>query len=215
MRALTPPDRWLAILLAALAGYVDSLGFLHLGGVFVSFMSGNTTRMAVGLAEGRWGAAAEVAGILTLFVLGAMIGALAAGGEGARSRSRVLAVEALLLAGAATAAGVGMAPLAVGLMVMAMAIENSVFLRDGEVGVSLTYMTGTLVKLGQALAGALRRRGDPWAFRPYLVLWAGLTGGALIGALAYGALGLAALWPAALFAGLLATLTRLSRAAGV
>ncbi|RZJ17881.1 MAG: DUF1275 domain-containing protein [Brevundimonas sp.] len=213
MRALTPPDRWLAILLAALAGYVDSLGFLHLGGVFVSFMSGNTTRMAVGLAEGRWAAAAEVAGILTLFVLGAMIGALAAGGEGARSRSRVLAVEALLLAGAALAAGVGMAPLAVGLMVMAMAIENSVFLRDGEVGVSLTYMTGTLVKLGQALAAALRGRGDPWAFRPYLALWAGLTGGALIGALAYGALGLAALWPAALFAGLLAVLTRLSRAA--
>ncbi|MDA0743603.1 MAG: DUF1275 family protein, partial [Proteobacteria bacterium] len=28
-------------MLAGLAGYVDSLGFLHLGGVFVSFMSGN------------------------------------------------------------------------------------------------------------------------------------------------------------------------------
>lgn len=213
MRALTPPDRWLAILLAALAGYVDSLGFLHLGGVFVSFMSGNTTRMAVGLAEGRWSAAAEVAGILGLFVLGAMIGALAAGGEGARSRSRVLAVEALLLAGAAIAAGVGMAPLAVGLMVMAMAIENSVFLRDGEVGVSLTYMTGTLVKLGQALATRVRGGGDPWAFRPYLALWAGLTGGAVLGALSYGALGLAALWPAALCAGLLAILSRVSRAA--
>ena len=36
--------------------------------------------------------------------------------------------------------------LATGLMVLAMAVENSVFLRDGEVGVSLTYMTGTLIK---------------------------------------------------------------------
>ncbi|MDM8353607.1 DUF1275 family protein, partial [Brevundimonas diminuta] len=44
-------------MLAGLAGYVDSLGFLHLGGVFVSFMSGNTTRLAVNLAEGRWLAA--------------------------------------------------------------------------------------------------------------------------------------------------------------
>jgi len=213
MRALSPPDRWLALLLAALAGYVDSLGFLHLGGVFVSFMSGNTTRMAVCLAEGRWAAAMEVAGILVLFVLGAMIGALAAGREGARARSRVLMVEALLLAGAAIAAGAGIAPLAIGLMVMAMAIENSVFLRDGEVGVSLTYMTGTLVKLGQALASALRGGGDPWAFRPYLVLWLGLAGGALIGALVYGGLGLVALWPAAGFALVLSVVTRISRAA--
>ncbi|HBV13129.1 MAG TPA: DUF1275 domain-containing protein, partial [Brevundimonas sp.] len=74
MRTLTAPDRWLALLLAALAGYVDSLGFLHLGGVFVSFMSGNSTRLAVSLAEGRWQAAGAVAGVLALFVLGAMLG---------------------------------------------------------------------------------------------------------------------------------------------
>lgn len=211
MRTLTPPDRWLALLLAALAGYVDSLGFLHLGGVFVSFMSGNTTRMAVNLAEGRWAAAAEVAAILGLFVLGAMIGALVASGQGARSRSRVLALEALLLAGAAAAAGAGLAPAAVGLMVLAMAVENSVFLRDGEVGVSLTYMTGTLVKTGHALAAALRG-GDPFAFRPYLALWAGLAGGALLGAAAYHGVGLVALWPAAGGALILSVVTRISRA---
>ncbi|RSB44222.1 DUF1275 domain-containing protein [Brevundimonas sp. 357] len=199
-------------MLAALAGYVDSLGFLHLGGVFVSFMSGNSTRLAVSLAEGRWQAAGAVAGVLALFVLGAMLGALVAGGEGARSRSRVLAVEAFLLGGAAVAAGAGIAPVAIGLMVMAMAVENSVFLRDGEVGVSLTYMTGTLVKTGHALAAAVRG-GDPWAFRPYMVLWAGLVGGALLGAVVYGRLGLDALWPAAAAAMGLALSVRFSRAA--
>ncbi len=212
MRTLTAPDRWLALLLAALAGYVDSLGFLHLGGVFVSFMSGNSTRLAVSLAEGRWQSAGAVAGVLALFVLGAMIGALVAGGEGARSRSRVLAVEACLLGGAAVAAGAGIAPVAIGLMVMAMAVENSVFLRDGEVGVSLTYMTGTLVKTGHALAAAVRG-GDPWAFRPYMALWAGLVGGALLGAVVYGRLGLDALWPAAAVAMTLALGVRFSRAA--
>lgn len=199
-------------MLAALAGYVDSLGFLHLGGVFVSFMSGNSTRLAVSLAEGRWQAAGAVAGVLALFVLGAMLGSLVAGGEGARSRSRVLAVEAFLLGGAAVAAGAGIAPVAIGLMVMAMAVENSVFLRDGEVGVSLTYMTGTLVKTGHALAAAVRG-GDPWAFRPYMVLWAGLVGGALLGAVVYGRLGLDALWPAAAAAMGLALSVRFSRAA--
>lgn len=211
MRTLTRPDRGLALLLAALAGYVDSLGFLHLGGVFVSFMSGNTTRMAVKLAEGRWEAAAGVAAILVLFVLGAMVGALVAGGEGARSRSRVLALEALLLAGAAAAAGLDAMPLSIGLMVVAMAVENSVFLRDGEAGVSLTYMTGTLVRAGHAMAAALRGEGEPWAFRPYLVLWAGLTGGAVLGAAAYGGLGLTALWPAAAVALILSIVTRISR----
>ena len=212
MRTLTPPDRWLALLLAALAGYVDSLGFLHLGGVFVSFMSGNITRLAVSLAEARWQAAGAVGGVLLLFILGAMLGALVAGGEGARSRSRVLALEAALLAGAALVAGAGLAPLAISLMVLAMAVENSVFLRGGEVGVSLTYMTGTLVKTGHALAAALRG-GDPWAFRPYMALWAGLAGGAMLGAVVYGRLGLVALWPAAAVALVLALGGRISRAA--
>lgn len=208
MRSLAPSERVLATLLAALAGYVDSLGFLQMGGLFVSFMSGNSTRLAASLAQADWAPAGIAAGLLALFVLGAMLGALVAASGGPRSRSRVLTVETGLLAGAACAAAMGMAPLAVALMVLAMAVENSVFLRNGEVGVSLTYMTGTLVKIGQALAAALRG-GDPWAFRPYLVLWIGLIGGAVIGALSYGAMGLAALWPAVLLSAALAVATRL------
>jgi uncharacterized membrane protein YoaK (UPF0700 family) len=45
----------LACALSALAGYVDGIGFPHLGGLFVSFMSGNSTRMGVSLAEGHCG----------------------------------------------------------------------------------------------------------------------------------------------------------------
>ena len=212
MRALPPPHRALALSLAVLAGYVDSLGFLHLGGVFVSFMSGNSTRLAASLAEGRWAAAGGLAGILILFVMGSFFGALIARGRQGRSRSRVLAFEGGLLTLAALASWAGHKPVAIGLMVMAMAAENSVFLRNGEVAVSLTYMTGTLVKLGQSLAAAVMG-GDRWGFGPYLILWAGLTGGAVVGALTFGRLGLAALWPAAAFAFLLAVVTRFSRAA--
>jgi uncharacterized membrane protein YoaK (UPF0700 family) len=212
VRALPPPHRALALSLAVLAGYVDSLGFLHLGGVFVSFMSGNSTRLAASLAEGRWAAAGGLAGILILFVMGSFFGALIARGQQGRSRSRVLAFEGGLLTLAALASWTGHKPVAIGLMVMAMAAENSVFLRNGEVAVSLTYMTGTLVKLGQSLAAAVMG-GDRWGFGPYLFLWAGLTGGAVVGALTFGRLGLAALWPAAAFAFLLAVVTRFSRAA--
>jgi uncharacterized membrane protein YoaK (UPF0700 family) len=149
---------------------------------------------------------------LALFVLGSFLGALVAGGEDAPSRSRVLMFEGLLLALAAALAGAGLTPAAVGLMVMAMGAENSVFLRNGEVGVSLTYMTGTLVKLGQALAGAVKGA-DRHAYKAYLTLWAGLSVGAVLGALTFGRLGLAALWPAAGFALLMALIVRFSRAA--
>ncbi len=37
--------------LSALAGFVDAIGFIKLGGYFVSFMSGNSTRLAVALAK--------------------------------------------------------------------------------------------------------------------------------------------------------------------
>ena len=37
----------LAVLLAALAGIVDAIGFIRLGHLFVSFMSGNSTQFAV------------------------------------------------------------------------------------------------------------------------------------------------------------------------
>ena len=97
MRALAPPHQALALSLAVLAGYVDSLGFLHLGGVFVSFMSGNSTRLAASLAEGQWTAALGLAGILILFVMGSFCGALIARGQEGRSRSRVLAFEGVLL----------------------------------------------------------------------------------------------------------------------
>ena len=66
----------LACALSALAGYVDGIGFLHLGGLFVSFMSGNSTRMGVSLAEGHWWGAIEALSLVVLFVIGAAAGSL-------------------------------------------------------------------------------------------------------------------------------------------
>ena len=39
----------LAAILAALAGMVDVIGYLHLKGLFISFMSGNSTQLAAAL----------------------------------------------------------------------------------------------------------------------------------------------------------------------
>ena len=195
-------SRILASGLSALAGYVDAIGFIKLGGFFVSFMSGNSTRLGVGLAEGSMHAAVA-AGLVGSFVAGVVCGSLVGHAAGAHRRMAILLCVAALLA---LAAGLGMAGLAtgaVGAMALAMGAENAVFERDGEVQIGLTYMTGTLVKVGQRLA-AMVLGGDRLAWRPYLLLWLGLIAGAVAGAAVYPHLGLNGLWIAAAAAALFA-----------
>lgn len=201
-------DVALAAALSGVAGYVDAIGFLKLGGFFVSFMSGNSTRLGVGLATGHWEAAVTALSLIALFVAGVVLGALAARWAGEERRSVVMALEALLLAGAAGLILGGFDKVGVAAMVLAMGAENAVFQRNGDVGVGLTYMTGALVKAGQRIAAALTG-GDRWAWGPYALLWAGLTLGGALGAAAYLRFGVLALWGAAVVVGALALLRRL------
>jgi uncharacterized membrane protein YoaK (UPF0700 family) len=186
----------LASALSALAGYVDGIGYLHLGGLFVSFMSGNSTRMGVSLAQGHWLDAAEAFGLIALFVIGAAAGSLIVLGRGANRQPRVLLVEALLLAGAALCYAFGRSSAAVAAIVLAMGLENAVFQIDGGAGLGLTYVTGALVKVGQLVAAALTG-GARWAWAPNSLLWAALVAGSLCGALAYHWINLSAIWFAA------------------
>ena len=186
----------LACALSALAGYVDGIGFLHLGGLFVSFMSGNSTRMGVSLAEGHWWSAAEALGLIALFVTGAAAGSLIVLGRGANRQPFVLLAEAGLLALAALYYQIGLPNAAVGAIVLAMGLENAVFQIHGGAGLGLTYVTGALVKVGQLVAKALTG-GARWAWAPNLLLWAALVMGSVCGALAYHWINLAAIWFAA------------------
>src|SRR6202045_3544217 len=91
----------LACALSALAGYVDAIGFLQLGGLFVSFMSGNSTRLGVSLAQAKWSGAGRALGLIGLFVAGATAGVRFLPGRGAVRQPLLLLVEALLLAASA------------------------------------------------------------------------------------------------------------------
>lgn len=195
---MTPDDRAKILIgccLAGLAGFVDSLGYLTLKGFFVSFMSGNSTRLSIGLA-GRDASQVVTAGALIgLFVLGVMAGTAVGHARGGRPW-RILLGVAGLLALAALAASAGHERWSIGLAVLALGAENVVLQRAGDISISVTYMTGTLVKLGQSLASALLGGGRlDWL--PYLLLWVSLIAGAVLGALAFPALRLQGLWIAA------------------
>ncbi|MDE2463695.1 MAG: DUF1275 domain-containing protein [Alphaproteobacteria bacterium] len=183
MSDLSPQQRSLAVLLAALAGFVDAYGYRQLGGFFVSFMSGNTTKLAVGLATHLVPAGVAVS-LVASFVAGAFLGALLRGFLGPRPTCGLLIVVALLLAVATGLGSLGYA-LPSGLSLAgAMGTENELLFRRGEGPFGVTYVTGVLVQLGQDLAAALRG-GAPLGWTWQLALWLGLLAGALVGALSF------------------------------
>lgn len=189
-----------AIILAAcfsgLAGYIDALGFIALGGFFVSFMTGNTTRLGIELAGGKGGGIVLAAGILALFVSGVVLGSLVGHFAGRRRPPAVLALVTTCLIISATLDASGFAMASICLLAVAMGSENAVFQRDGEVTIGLTYMTGTLVKMGQRIAATFLG-GPPLAFLRHFLLWLGLLSGAVCGAVAHRFIGLDAIWLAA------------------
>ena len=194
----------LATCLAAQAGFVDALGFIHLGGFFISFMSGNSTRLAVSLAEQGYTLAVLLPfALIALFVVGVMLGTVIGHSAKHNKSAKILLLVFSLLLAAALSHYCGHDGLAIAFMVIAMGAENDVFVNKGEVSVAVTYMTGTLVKLGQRIAGNfVGEEKKPWL--PYLILWLGLILGAVIGSVAYAWAGLSALWCVVVFSGVLA-----------
>lgn len=189
-----------------MAGYVDATGFLASKGFFVSFMSGNSTRLAVGSVERAADAAAALA-LITIFVVGVVIGSLIGRRAGRHQRSSVIVLVAAALMLAALLSVVGQPRAALGLMALAMGAENAIFEAEGEVQIGLTYMTGTLVKFGQRLGTALSG-GDRWGWLPYAMLWLGLVAGAVVGAVMFPLFGLVSLLLPAALLGVLALLVR-------
>jgi uncharacterized membrane protein YoaK (UPF0700 family) len=187
----------LAAVLAGITGMVDAIGFLRLGHIFVSYMSGNTTQFAIALGRGNTSEAGVIGGLVALFVLGAGIGQVVARASGRWHLSAVLALVTILLALAATMAA---APP----MVLAMGALNAAMHRAGSLGVSLTYVTGMLVKLGQGLGDFVVWRIYRWDWLAQAAPWIGIVaGGAVAGAL-YFRIGASVLWVPTAAAGLLA-----------
>lgn len=194
---------FLAIALTAVAGCVDAIGYLRLRHFFVSFMSGDSTQLAVSMIRGDWSHAAAAAAIVGLFVAGVVAGRSLAVGFDAWGRPTVLMSEALLLCLAAVTGT--STTLAISLTTFAMGVQNAAIDKEHAARVGLSYVTGTLVSLGDKLADALRADSkDRWAWASHLVHWGSLVLGAACGAIGYQAWGLWALLMPAVAAAALA-----------
>lgn len=178
----------LATLLAGLAGMVDAIGFMRLGHLFVSYMSGNSTQFAVAVGRGHLDEAGSILLLIALFVVGAAAGQLIADVTGRRHLSAILATVAMLLCAAAVFDTTA-AP-----MVLAMGALNAAMHRAGKIPVSLTFVTGTLVRFGQGLGDFVVGRADGWGWIEQAVPWAGLVAGAILAGAAQLRIGPAVAW---------------------
>lgn len=209
MHRLDRPRQFLGIAVAAVAGYVDAVGFLSANSYFVSFMSGNTTRMATEFV--RMPTEAAIAALLIAgFVAGVTLGSIAGHASRRWRKPVVLALVAVLLS---IGAGFGLMGQIAGMLaalVLAMGAINNT-LQAGEAPVALTYMTGALVRIGQCLAVVLRGEKTD-GLGVWIALWLSLAGGALFGAVALLHVGpISLLLPIVVTAGLAIVAVRLVR----
>jgi uncharacterized membrane protein YoaK (UPF0700 family) len=180
--------------LALIAGYVDGYGIVALG-VYVSFMSGNTTQTGTQTGQGHFVAALPSAVAIMFFVIGNFAGTLLTH-SGLRHSRRVLlgAVAALLAVIIAVTGSVSLnAEVGIAVLALAMGMMNTALSQVGGQQVSLTFVTGDLARIARHLAMAIIRapvqgtRGlwDTHLYRAFIVtrVWGGfLTGAVLSGA---------------------------------
>ncbi len=191
LRAAARNEARLAALLATIAGFIDAYGIIAYG-VFVSFMSGNTTQTGYQAAEGDFGPASASALAILFFFVGTFAGAFLLEPVGRPARRLVFAFVAAILAAIFGLTELGLLSTSFGIAIVsfAMGVFNSALSRVGAQAVSLTFVTGTLSRVGSHLALAARRAPladsqGPWDshLRRAMILarvWAGFIAGAIL-----------------------------------
>jgi uncharacterized membrane protein YoaK (UPF0700 family) len=170
-----------AALLAGIAGYVDAICFLRLGGAFAANMTGNLVEVGLAAAQGQWGEAVWCVSLLIAFFLGILAARLILRTH--QSPRLSLLIEAAIIIMAATGI-LGVA--AVPALAAAMAMQNEA-VTHGIVAVNVGFVTGDIQRLGERLVAetvpgqARKRETQAPIVLAILVCYAA---GAAIGALA-------------------------------
>ncbi|SDU96374.1 YoaK family protein [Pseudomonas mucidolens] len=185
--------------LSVLAGMTDAIGFMA-SGDFVSFMSGNTTRLAVAISDGDLGLSARLTLLVATFVLGNALGVIISRASKRHALPLLLCI-AMLLCGAAAWPWDDLLP-ALLAAIVAMGMLNAAVEEVNGLPVGLTYVTGALSRFGRGLGRwMLGERRNGW--RVQLIPWAGMFVGAVIGALLEQHMGIRALLVSGLLSALL------------
>jgi uncharacterized membrane protein YoaK (UPF0700 family) len=170
--------------LALIAGWVDAIGFLEVGQLYLSFMSGNTTQLGLAIAAGADLRTLRAVGVICSFFVGAFAGTLLADAAGRLRLPLVLAAEFALVCAAIvlTALRPGFAALLP--ITIAMGMQNALRQQVGRADVGKTFVTGALFSAGQSLARAVTGKAPRAEWLAFLATWIAFMLGAAGGAYA-------------------------------
>ena len=186
--------------LSVLAGMTDAIGFLSVGD-FVSFMSGNTTRLAVAISQGDGDIIVRLSLAVLAFIAGNTLGVVLGRWGGRRALPLMLCSAALLCTAALLPFATTLPTLLAA--ILAMGMLNAAVEQVNGLPVGLTYVTGALSRFGRGLGRwLLGERRNGW--RVQLVPWTGMLLGAVVGAVLESHFGMRALLFSAGLAGALA-----------
>lgn len=184
----------LGVTLTACAGFVDAIGYIGLGGLFASFMSGASVSLGTGLASRELAPIYQGAAMVASFLSGVVLGTVLSGSLGKRAFPTALLAESLFLAGTVVLAWSGYTtPIAILPVVAAMGIQNTILEPVSGVRLGATFITGTLVSLGRGLGKAMIGTAKARQSTGHALLWCGFVAGATLGAISPAGLGANAL----------------------
>jgi uncharacterized membrane protein YoaK (UPF0700 family) len=178
-----------AVSLAIVSGATDALGFLALGGVFTSVMTGNMVLLGTSVGRLDRDLAVHSVAAIVCFMLGCVAGARIAGAAepddpvwpAAINRaiwveSTALVVVAITWWSSGSHPGASVQLMILVVNAFALGVQSSAVLRFGVSGLSTTYLTGTLTTVVTRLAHRHRFRD----VLPSATILAGLISGAAV-----------------------------------
>src|SRR5947209_8620920 len=192
-RSANPGDSREVLVALTKAG-LDAHEVMVRAGFYVSFMSGNTTQLGIGLTRFDMSVVRLPAVLLACFVLGAFAGTLLHSLSGRWHLPAILVLEGVLL-GLALAFSFFQTPTlgATAPLAIAMGTQNAALRSDRGHQIGGTFVTGTVFGLGEKLALWCLRRGGPLPAFRHALGWLALAAGAAAGPWAVATDGLRAL----------------------
>ena len=177
----------LSWVLAALAGVLGATAYTHSAGYFVTFMTGNAQRAVLGFFRGDVVLSISAGLLVLCFVAGVVIASVCRrhfwvahphGPTVLTTFSLVAATVVDVFDEGWEEANLDFGPIL--LVAFGIGALNTSFVKDGEVSVPLSYVTGTLVKMGQGIERHVAG-GTAADWLGYFLLFASFALGAALG----------------------------------
>ncbi|QNI05138.1 YoaK family protein [Mycobacterium kubicae] len=177
----------LSWLLAGLAGVLGAAAFTHSAGYFVTFMTGNAQRAVLGVFRDDVWLSITAALLLLCFVIGVVVASVCRrhfwvahphGPTVLTTFSLLVATALDIVIGGWEQSNLEFVPIL--FVVFGIGSLNTSFVKDGEVSIPLSYVTGTLVKMGQGIERHIAGgKAEDWL--GYFLLYASFSLGAAAG----------------------------------